>query len=431
MNQLVIKLTGQVNSSNFNEWKKDLIVLIQSTNKELLSDRDFFIAERQIKSFKVAEQSLKQAKQSAIHQAEEIHKLFAAIDEVTEAARQARLSLEHQIKKRKVEIKNHSIDRGIEEIEKFKDKQSVEFLLIDKSNFINRHRFESAISRKSGIKGVQSEIDKLCSQIKEEISDKAEIISNNKNKLDALANDYKFLFQDIKYLVDLSEDELEFEIDKRISNYNEAIAKKEQSKLSTESRLNISKDDTQFGKVITEEIGNEPKKKFQIIIDLLSTRDKATILVGAIMTNYGKDQSINSIQLVENHNEFKIDLTKDRYYLKHYTDVNSGKKNVDALKNDDQIVKSQSIKLNSFQKEIFSNLKQWRTGEARKQGLPPFTIAQNYALMELAVSSAKEKKDLLKIKGFGEKRVEKYGDEILEIINNGNVTNSNQKNQEA
>ena len=104
MNQLVIKLTGQVNSSNFNEWKKDLIVLIQSTNKELLSDRDFFIAERQIKSFKVAEQSLKQAKQSAIHQAEEIHKLFAAIDEVTEAARQARLSLEHQIKKRKVEI---------------------------------------------------------------------------------------------------------------------------------------------------------------------------------------------------------------------------------------------------------------------------------------------------------------------------------------
>jgi len=55
MNQLIIKLTGTVNSSNFDEWKKDLISQIQATNIELSTDDDFVKAVNQVKSFKSAE----------------------------------------------------------------------------------------------------------------------------------------------------------------------------------------------------------------------------------------------------------------------------------------------------------------------------------------------------------------------------------------
>lgn len=88
------KLTGTVNTSNFDEWKSDLIVQIQSTHIELVTDDDFVEATNQVKSFKAAEKFLKQAKQSAINQAEEIQQLFSAIDDITEEARQARLSLD-------------------------------------------------------------------------------------------------------------------------------------------------------------------------------------------------------------------------------------------------------------------------------------------------------------------------------------------------
>ncbi len=104
MNQLFIKLTGTVNSSNFDVWKKELIAQIQAVNVELITDDDFVTASIQAKSFKSAEKSLKEAKQSAISQAKEVHQLFPAIDDITEAARLARLSLARHIKARVLAI---------------------------------------------------------------------------------------------------------------------------------------------------------------------------------------------------------------------------------------------------------------------------------------------------------------------------------------
>ncbi len=92
MKQLSIILTEKINSSNFDEWKTDLISQIQA-NIELITDNDFIEAKKKMKSFEFAEKSQKEAKQSAIDQVEEIQSLFSAIDETSEEARQARLSL--------------------------------------------------------------------------------------------------------------------------------------------------------------------------------------------------------------------------------------------------------------------------------------------------------------------------------------------------
>jgi hypothetical protein len=67
MAQLIIKLTGEIQSSNFDEWKNDLIAQIQSTNTELTTDDDFVAATRHVKLFKAAEKSLKEAKQLSLN----------------------------------------------------------------------------------------------------------------------------------------------------------------------------------------------------------------------------------------------------------------------------------------------------------------------------------------------------------------------------
>ena len=306
MKQLFIKLTGTVNASNFDVWKKELIEQIQAVNVELVTDDDFVTASGQVKSFKVAEKSLKQAKQSAIAQAEEIQQLFTAIDEITEEARQARLSLERQIKARKLEIKQHYIQSGIDEVQSFIDEQVVEFNKCDLSPYLNRSRFESAVSGKAGISGLETGIEQICTQIKTEISEKAVKIYNNKVRLDALPETYKILFQDRALLICLPEDELESEIDKRTTRYNDEMAQRETEKSAIE--LENSKTVTEAETTTAEENAsghdeNQQQEKYRILIDLLSTLDKAKEIAAAIKSEYGHDPSIHEIKLIHNRDE--------------------------------------------------------------------------------------------------------------------------------
>ena len=306
MKQLFIKLTGTVNASNFDVWKKELIEQIQAVNVELVTDDDFVTASGQVKSFKAAEKSLKQAKQSAIAQAEEIQQLFTAIDEITEEARQARLSLERQIKARKLEIKQHYIQSGIDEVQSFIDEQVVEFNKCDLSPYLNRSRFESAVSGKAGISGLETGIEQICTQIKTEISEKAVKIYNNKVRLDALPETYKILFQDRALLICLPEDELESEIDKRTTRYNDEMAQRETEKSAIE--LENSETVTEAETTIAEENAsghdeNQQQEKYRILIDLLSTLDKAKEIAAAIKSEYGHDPSIHGIKLIHNRDE--------------------------------------------------------------------------------------------------------------------------------
>ncbi|MCK5923804.1 MAG: hypothetical protein KAG66_22915 [Methylococcales bacterium] len=54
MNELTITLKGEITSSNFDEWKQDLIQQIQSVNTSLTSDADFAAAVKHVKQFKTA-----------------------------------------------------------------------------------------------------------------------------------------------------------------------------------------------------------------------------------------------------------------------------------------------------------------------------------------------------------------------------------------
>ena len=228
--------------------------------------------------------------------------MFSSIDEITEKARQTRLSLERQIKSRKLEIKNQYIQSGIDQIHAFIDDQTEELKCIDTAIYLDRIRFESAVRGKAGIKGLQVAIDNICSDIRNEISVKLIEITNNKIKIDSLPEGYKLLFQDWKALLGLSQNELGLVIDKRIAKYNKQIAQNETEKLKSE--LNEIEDiELNPENTSTDEIKKSPHEKYRILIDLISTKDTAKKIARTVKDNYGNNPTVSEIKLIRNHDE--------------------------------------------------------------------------------------------------------------------------------
>lgn len=66
--------------------------------------------------------------------------------------------------------------------------------------------------------------------------------------------------------------------------------------------------------------------------------------------------------------------------------------------------------------DLYQKLKTWRKAQAEEEKLPAFCIFSNQVLEGIVKKRPQIKEELLNIKGFGEKKFEKYGKQILEII---------------
>lgn len=295
MKQLIIKLTGGIQSSNFNEWKKDLIAQIKSIKTELTTDNDFAVATQHVKLFKSAEKLLKEAKQSAIEQVDDIQKLFAAIDEVSEEARQTRLKLDRQIKVRTLEIKDELINAGLKTINNFIDQQGADFKIIDHSIFLDKNRFNIAIKGKASVKGVQTAIYDLCDRIKKEILLKEKEVDENGLAIDSLPAKYKLLFQDRDSLLSSTRQELASIMDKRISLFN-----KENERVESEKEVDgperSENDDLNLAVSLPTEYEDiQEKRKYRIIIDMFSSKDNAIEIARSIKNIHSDNKLILNI----------------------------------------------------------------------------------------------------------------------------------------
>lgn len=73
--------------------------------------------------------------------------------------------------------------------------------------------------------------------------------------------------------------------------------------------------------------------------------------------------------------------------------------------------------LSAHEKEIFDALKQWRNDLARDLGWSAFRICHNAHLVAIVETKPENLNELAKVKGFGEVRTEKYGEDILAVLN--------------
>ncbi|MDP9365029.1 MAG: HRDC domain-containing protein, partial [Chloroflexota bacterium] len=66
--------------------------------------------------------------------------------------------------------------------------------------------------------------------------------------------------------------------------------------------------------------------------------------------------------------------------------------------------------------ELLGRLEGWRRDRASRDAMPPYVVAHNSTLREVATARPRTAEELGRVKGFGPARVEKYGDEVLAIV---------------
>lgn len=102
-----------------------------------------------------------------------------------------------------------------------------------------------------------------------------------------------------------------------------------------------------------------------------------------------------------------------------YSMLELNPKSIRVLKSQEKVIckLSEDIEEKIENKDLFNKLKLWRKEKANILGIKPYIIFSDSTLIELANKVPKDKEQLLRIRGMGEKKFEKYGDEVLNIIN--------------
>ncbi len=83
----------------------------------------------------------------------------------------------------------------------------------------------------------------------------------------------------------------------------------------------------------------------------------------------------------------------------------------------DKIAITDFSELTDDEKKLFEVFKQWRQDKATQMNVPNFVVCHNTELMTIAKLKPQTLEELMKIKGFGEQKIAKFGDDILALVN--------------
>jgi len=73
-----------------------------------------------------------------------------------------------------------------------------------------------------------------------------------------------------------------------------------------------------------------------------------------------------------------------------------------------------SIELNNA--VLYQRLREWRKAKAEAQGVPVYVIANNRQLLDLVRLPPRSVEALRQIRGFGKKRIARYGQELVALV---------------
>lgn len=83
----------------------------------------------------------------------------------------------------------------------------------------------------------------------------------------------------------------------------------------------------------------------------------------------------------------------------------------------DKVSYPKDVELTVDEKEIFAVLKEWRLDQSAELGIPAYMICSNAELVTVSKMKPDSPEELLKLKGFGEYKTEKFGNDIITILN--------------
>ena len=74
--------------------------------------------------------------------------------------------------------------------------------------------------------------------------------------------------------------------------------------------------------------------------------------------------------------------------------------------------------LTEDEKQVYQTLRDWRQDKATSLNVPTFIICNNSELLSIVKMKPKTLEELSTIKGFGEQKLRKHGEEILLLLGN-------------
>ena len=166
------------------------------------------------------------------------------------------------------------------------------------------------------------------------------------------------------------------------------------------------------------------KYGISVLVDVLRGMSGPKIASDGLnkLTTYGimKDYSSKFIRdLIKTLLELGyVDLKEGTYSMlklndKSYKVLKSGLKVICKLSDD--------LEVKILNKELFDSLRLWRKDRAMKEGIKPYIIFSDSTLIEITNKHPKNKEELLSIRGMGEKKFEKYGEELLDLMRHEKV----------
>jgi len=227
--ELIIRMSGQVVESNFDDWKTGLLAEIDAANRELVTDDDFAWADLTVKQFKDAEKAIKQAKDDALAQTADIAAMFSAVDEIAGQLAKTRLALEKQVKIEKERRKAQLIDEAKDEILR-QIMAGTPFKTHFTSNDIDIDRvlLTQAIAGKKTLEGAKKALDAVSLSIVAERLDSIKSANANMETILAAELDHPGLFHDKRNLAWKTEGEVVAIIDARVAQARLQMKEKEE-----------------------------------------------------------------------------------------------------------------------------------------------------------------------------------------------------------
>lgn len=243
---LRVQVTGQVTETNLDTYKATALAFIEGINTNLVTDEDFVNAEKTIKFCKDAEKELQAVKQNALAQTATIDDLFRTVDDLSEAMRQKRLTLDKLVKTQKEVIKA-SIAAKAKESLQLEWETLVENLnpAIVPTYCPVRLDIAAAMKGKKNIDSLESAANDELARAKIEATKLAAKFEANLACFDEEANKHKFLFNDIAELVHKETGDFKAVVLIRIADHEErekARIEAERERIAAEERAKLQRE---------------------------------------------------------------------------------------------------------------------------------------------------------------------------------------------
>jgi hypothetical protein len=126
-----------------------------------------------------------------------------------------------------------------------------------------------------------------------------------------------------------------------------------------------------------------------------------------------------AFEILQNETTIKAECLKvccDGFETKKYLEARAKAAIEKPEKRNEIKVEAETSNAGIAHTELFNELRSWRSYQAELQSLPHYMILSQKALMALAQFLPVSTQELKRIKGIGNKTIEKYGEELLEII---------------